>query len=53
MKLASTLVCHGCGHSVPPDEPYPFRCPQADLDDDGSVGFTDLLIVLAAWGPCP
>ena len=34
MKLASTLVCHGCGHSVPPDEPYPFRCPQADLDDD-------------------
>ena len=34
MKLASTLVCHGCGHSVPPDEPYPFRCPQAELDDD-------------------
>ena len=34
MNLASTLVCQGCGHSVPPDEPYPFRCPQADLDDD-------------------
>ncbi|MBT8486350.1 MAG: hypothetical protein HKO59_16685 [Phycisphaerales bacterium] len=26
-------------------------CPQ-DLDDSGDVGFTDLLSVLAAWGPC-
>ncbi|NNM26680.1 MAG: hypothetical protein HKO59_11980 [Phycisphaerales bacterium] len=26
-------------------------CP-ADLDDDGSVGFTDLLAVLSQWGPC-
>ena len=25
----------------------------ADLDDDGSVGFTDLLILLASWGDCP
>ena len=32
--LPSTLVCQGCGHSVPPDEPYPFRCPNADRDDD-------------------
>lgn len=24
-------------------------CP-ADLDDDGSVGITDLLMLLAAWG---
>ncbi|NNF43480.1 MAG: hypothetical protein HKN62_10630 [Phycisphaerales bacterium] len=27
-------------------------CP-ADLDDDDVVGFTDLLTVLSAWGPCP
>ncbi len=24
-----------------------------DLDGDGSVGVTDLLILLASWGPCP
>ena len=24
-----------------------------DLDDDGSVGVVDLLLLLAAWGPCP
>ena len=24
----------------------------ADLDFDGVVGFDDLLILLAAWGPC-
>lgn len=27
--LASTLVCGGCGTVVPPDEPYPFRCPRS------------------------
>ncbi|MBT8484948.1 MAG: hypothetical protein KJO43_05165 [Phycisphaerae bacterium] len=27
-------------------------CP-ADLDGSGEVGFTDLVSVLAAWGPCP
>ncbi|MBT8486533.1 MAG: hypothetical protein KJO43_13210 [Phycisphaerae bacterium] len=27
------------------------RCP-ADLDSSGDVGFTDLVSVLAAWGPC-
>ena len=27
-------------------------CP-ADLDNDGFVGITDLLALLAAWGPCP
>lgn len=27
-------------------------CP-ADLDADGVIGFSDLLVVLAAWGPCP
>jgi len=34
MKPLSTLVCQGCGHQVPPDEPFPFRCPQAEQDDD-------------------
>lgn len=27
-------------------------CP-SDLDDDGTVGATDLLIVLESWGACP
>lgn len=27
-------------------------CGRADVDDDGAVGFSDLLAVLAAWGPC-
>ncbi|MHC4416113.1 MAG: M12 family metallo-peptidase [Planctomycetota bacterium] len=33
-----------------------FRCGVAapgDLDGDGVVGIADLLILLAAWGPCP
>lgn len=29
----------------------PVECPE-DIDEDGSVGFTDLLAVLSAWGPC-
>ncbi len=24
-----------------------------DLDKDGAIGITDLLLLLAAWGPCP
>ena len=24
----------------------------SDLDGDGDVGFSDLLILLSAWGPC-
>ena len=31
-----------------PGEP----CP-ADIDGDGDVGFSDLLAVITAWGPCP
>jgi hypothetical protein len=27
--------------------------PPGDLDGDGTVGFSDLLILLAAWGECP
>jgi threonine synthase len=28
------LVCSGCGDVAPDDDPYPFRCPNADRDDD-------------------
>ncbi|NNM26252.1 MAG: hypothetical protein HKO59_09775 [Phycisphaerales bacterium] len=31
--------------------PVASTCP-ADLDESGDVGFTDLLALLAAWGPC-
>ena len=31
----------------------PLPCFAADIDNDGSVGPADLLIVLAQWGPCP
>ncbi|MBT8484371.1 MAG: right-handed parallel beta-helix repeat-containing protein [Phycisphaerae bacterium] len=34
-------------------ERQPSRPCGADLDGDGSIGFTDLLAILAAWGPCP
>jgi hypothetical protein len=27
--------------------------PLGDLDGDGTVGVTDFLLLLAAWGPCP
>ncbi len=27
-------------------------CP-ADIDDDGTVGVTDFLLLLSQWGPCP
>ncbi len=38
-ELAITLL--------PPDP-----CP-ADFDGDGNVGVSDLLTLLANWGPCP
>ncbi|MHC4428746.1 MAG: MBL fold metallo-hydrolase, partial [Planctomycetota bacterium] len=28
-------------------------CPQGDLDLDGAVATSDLLMLLAGWGPCP
>jgi probable HAF family extracellular repeat protein len=31
----------------------PVARPAADLDADGIVGITDLLLLLRAWGPCP
>lgn len=33
-KPLSSMVCAGCGHVVPPGEPYPFRCPNAGCGDD-------------------
>ncbi|HKZ75498.1 MAG TPA: PLP-dependent lyase/thiolase [Actinomycetota bacterium] len=30
----TSVVCAGCGHVAPPDEPYPFRCPNARPGDD-------------------
>jgi threonine synthase len=33
-SLPSTIVCAGCGAAAPPDEPYPFRCPNAGAGDD-------------------
>jgi threonine synthase len=30
----SRLVCAGCGAEPRPDEPYPFRCPEAGAGDD-------------------
>ncbi|MGH2671642.1 MAG: PLP-dependent lyase/thiolase, partial [Actinomycetota bacterium] len=29
----TTVVCAGCGHVAPGDEPFPFRCPNAGRDD--------------------
>ena len=33
------------------DAAAPGKCPW-DIDDTGSVGLSDLLALLASWGPC-
>jgi len=33
-RPVSRLVCAGCGREAADTEPYPFRCPNADRDDD-------------------
>jgi threonine synthase len=33
-RAASRLVCAGCGDEPSPDDPYPFRCPNAGRDGD-------------------
>lgn len=38
----ATLDCEGCTNDCP-----------ADLNDDGTVGTADLLVLLSAWGPNP
>ncbi|MCA9291544.1 MAG: hypothetical protein KDA25_10470, partial [Phycisphaerales bacterium] len=49
--VGSARVIGGSNHShavvlIPVD------VPDADLDDDGTVGASDLAALLAAWGPC-
>ena len=31
--VGSTITCAGCGFKADPDEPFPFRCPNAGRDD--------------------
>lgn len=33
-KLGSQMVCLGCGHELPPNDPAPYRCPEARPGDD-------------------
>ncbi len=30
---ATAVVCAGCGAAASPDDPFPFRCPNAGMDD--------------------
>jgi len=62
VQIGTTVFCVNTPDHI--DGPYTDEggndfadtCPTpcvADLDDDGVVGLTDLLAVLAAWGSCP
>jgi threonine synthase len=33
----TTMVCRGCGYTAPPEDPRPFRCPNAGSDDTDHV----------------
>jgi threonine synthase len=48
---ASALVCAGCGASPAPDDPYPFRCPNAGAKDDTDHVLRRLLDVSAVDFP--
>lgn len=48
-RLASSLVCSGCGASPPPEEPHPFRCPRAGEGDVDHVLVRVLDPALVAW----
>ena len=39
---ATLVVCAGCGHVAPADEPLPFRCPNAGGDDVDHVMVREL-----------
>ena len=45
----STLVCAGCGAVVPPDEPYPFACPNAGEGDVDHVLRRRLDLAATDW----
>jgi len=42
MQPATVVVCAGCGHRAPDDDPYPFRCPRAGSDDIDHVMVREL-----------
>ena len=46
--MKTSLRCSGCGHPVPPLEPRPFRCPNADADGGDHVLVRRLEAVEAA-----
>jgi hypothetical protein len=48
IEVAEGFTADDDGDGIP-DE---CECP-ADIDGSGAVGFGDLLILLASWGPCP
>ena len=48
-RLASSLVCSGCGASPPPEDPYPFRCPRAGKGDVDHVLVRGLDPALVTW----
>jgi threonine synthase len=39
---ATSVVCEGCGHVAPFDDPFPFRCPSAGTDDIDHVMVREL-----------
>ena len=46
-----------CGNGIVEPGEDCASCPEdalpADINSDSSVSFDDLLLLLAAWGPCP
>lgn len=49
--LDITDILHGTSLDLDGDG-MPDECCFADVDQDGSVGFNDLVTLLASWGPC-
>jgi len=48
-RVASKLVCSGCGASRRPDDPFPFRCPRAGEGDVDHVLVRELDPRLNSW----
>ncbi len=48
-RLASKMVCSGCGASPPPKDPYPFRCPRAGEGDVDHVLLREIDPTLVVW----